>query len=103
PDLAQFGAFEEGCFETARPSVEGENPHAGSPLHFQSFTSGRSSPCTSIYCLCSISLSRSHCLKWPPTQVRRGTRSTTSPARWKRSRSFSTVMSNGVVVVPSSL
>ena len=31
------------------------------------------------------------------------TRSTTSPARWKRSSSFSTVMSNGVVVVPSSL
>ena len=31
-----------------------------------------------------------------------GTRSITSPARWKRSRSFTT-MSNGVVVVPSSL
>ena len=32
-----------------------------------------------------------------------GTRSITSITRWKRSRSFSMTMSNGVVVVPSSL
>ena len=32
-----------------------------------------------------------------------GRRSITSITRWKRSRSFSTVMSNGVVMVPSSL
>ena len=32
-----------------------------------------------------------------------GTRSITSSTRWKRSRSFSTTMSKGVLVVPSSL
>ena len=32
-----------------------------------------------------------------------GTRSMTSMTRWKRSMSLSTTMSNGVVVVPSSL
>ena len=32
-----------------------------------------------------------------------GKRSITSSTRWKRSRSFITTMSNGVVVVPSSL
>ena len=35
--------------------------------------------------------------------VHGGTRCTTSSTRWKRSRSLSTTMSNGVVVVPSSL
>ena len=35
--------------------------------------------------------------------VHGGTRSITSITRWKRSRSFSITMSNGVVVVPSSV
>ena len=38
-----------------------------------------------------------------PASPRPGTRSITSITRWKRSRSFSMTMSNGVVVVPSSL
>ena len=32
------------------------------PFHFQSRISGRSSPCSVMYCLCSISLSRMACL-----------------------------------------
>ena len=39
----------------------------------------------------------------PPSSTSPGTRSITSMTRWKRSRSFSITMSNGVVVVPSSL
>ena len=39
----------------------------------------------------------------PPARRATGTRSITSITRWKRSRSFSITMSNGVVVVPSSL
>ena len=42
---------------------------------------------------------------YDPTRVRPklGTRSITSITKWNRSRSFKTTMSNGVVVVPSSL
>ena len=49
------------------------------------------------------------CIKavcWRSTALRSpspGTRSMTSITRWKRSRSLSITMSNGVVVVPSSL
>ena len=35
----------------------------GYALHRQSLISGKSSPCSSTYSLCSMSLSRSHCLK----------------------------------------
>ena len=40
---------------------------------------------------------------WPARAASPGTRSITSITRWKRSRSLSITMSNGVVVVPSSL
>ena len=71
--------------------------------HCQSRTSGMSSPCSTMYCLCAISRSRKACFWCAATRCNPGTRSITSIARWKRSKSFSTVMSNGVVVVPSSL
>ena len=54
--------------------------------------------------VCSISLSRIVCVRSRQrARPELGTRSMTSITRWKRSRSFSTVMSKGVVVVPSSL
>src|SRR3712207_7250209 len=51
---------------------------------------------------CSMSLSFSHSRACPATSCSRGTRSITSIARSKRSTWLSTVMSNGVVVVPRS-
>ena len=50
--------------------------------------------------------SRSSTICWRSVAARGpspGTRSMTSMTRWKRSRSLSITMSNGVVVVPSSL
>ena len=41
--------------------------------------------------------------RWPARAASPGTRSMTSITRWNRSRSLSMTMSNGVVVVPSSL
>jgi hypothetical protein len=49
---------------------------------------------------------RSSAMRWRTWAARGpspGTRSMTSMTRWYRSRSFSITMSNGVVVVPSSL
>ena len=43
------------------------------------------------------------CRRWAWLVASPGTRSSTSITRWNRSRSFSITMSNGVVVVPSSL
>ena len=47
--------------------------------------------------------SRDRLLRVAARAPRCGTRSMTSSTRWKRSMSFNTTMSNGVVVVPSSL
>ena len=73
------------------------------PGQVQSRTSGRSSPCSRVYARCR---SRSSTICWRSAAARvpsPGTRSITSMTRWKRSRSLSMTMSNGVVVVPSSL
>src|ERR1019366_483411 len=71
--------------------------------HVQFRISGMSSPCRSMYCLCSTNFSLSRCFSVIPASPVCGRRSIVSITRWNRSRSFSTVMSNGVVMVPSSL
>ena len=80
-------------------------PAAFSVPHRQSVISGMSSPCSQMYCLCSISLSRRCLLDIAPAmppKLRQPVDHVAS-TRWKRSRSFRTAMSNGVVIVPSSL
>src|SRR6267142_609108 len=81
----------------ARACVEHQDLHIEYG-HFQFLTSGISSPCSRTYCACSTNLSRRNCWKWAPMLCNLGTRSTTSPARWKRSRELTTAISNGVVV-----
>jgi hypothetical protein len=66
-------------------------------------TSGRSSPCSRVYARASMRLSTISWRTWPAVAASPGTRSMTSMTRWNRSRSLSITMSNGVVVVPSSL
>ena len=71
--------------------------------HDQPVTEGRSAPVSRVWRRASL---RASTIAWrsttacPPSV---GTRSMTSITRWKRSRSLSMTMSNGVVVVPSSL
>ena len=69
----------------------------------QSRTSGMSCPYFLMYSLCSARFSLSCCFRAMPLAPVCGTRSMTSMTRWKRSMSLSTVMSKGVVIVPSSL
>ncbi len=95
--------------EAARAGVDDEDPHRGRrsrlrPATIQSRTSGGSSPCSRVYARRSSRSSTISWRRWPARGGRGpGTRSMTSITRWKRSRSLSMTMSNGVVVVPSSL
>src|SRR5438132_3045931 len=70
--------FVEASLLAAGARVEYEDLHQYGQLQF--FTSGKSSPCSCTYCLCSTSLLRRNCLKWAPARCNSGTRSTTSPA-----------------------
>src|SRR3954453_18774391 len=104
--------------ETAGPGVDDEDPHAqpsgavrlgssvsrfgpGRDSHCQFRTSGRSSPWDRTWIRCSISLFFKVSRAAPEVAWSRGTRSMTSIARLNRSSWFITVMSKGVVVVPS--
>ena len=69
----------------------------------QSRISGSSSPCSRVYARARRRASSISCRMCAARSPSAGTRSITSMTRWKRSRSFSITMSNGVVVVPSSL
>ena len=51
------------------------------PGHCQSRISGMSSPCSTIYCLCSVRLSRMSCFTWAARWPSAGTRSMTSLTR----------------------
>ena len=84
--------------------VEGEAPGSGLALpHDQLVTSGMSSPCSRVHALARCRRSPISCRSAAACEPSEGTRSMTSMTRWKRSRSFIITMSNGVVVVPSSL
>ena len=74
----------------------------GAPGQTQSRTSGASSPVRRVGAAAQPLVG--HVLAQAAARwARPGTRSITSMTRWNRSRSFSMTMSNGVVVVPSSL
>src|SRR5665647_2543556 len=92
---------EQAGLEAGRITINGEYGVRHQD-HFHSRISGISSPYCRMYCLCAMSLSCiSRLISSAPCRF--GTRFATSMTRWKRSRVFSTTMSNGVVVVPSSL
>ncbi len=69
----------------------------------QSRTSGRSSPVRQTYTRCAASASRSASSARSPRAPSRGAARRAACARWNRSSRFSTHMSKGVVVVPSSM
>src|SRR5215813_5656407 len=66
-------------------------------------TSGRSSPCSLVQAQCLVRVSVICCRSHAAVRFSPGTRSMTSITRWNRSMLFMTTMSNGVVVVPSSM
>src|SRR5215211_4508082 len=108
-DRRQVGRPEHGIvvaqqpqLAAARPRVDDERQACGVG-HVQPATSGASSPSSRVY---ARAWSRRSTISWrtcPAFDARPGTRSMTSITRWNRSRSLSMTMSNGVVVVPSSL
>src|SRR5690606_25733275 len=82
------------------PTSVAVSPASG---HTHCATSGMSSPWSRVYWRAR---SRASIISWRSSAARapsEGTRSITSITRWYRSRSLSMTMSNGVVVVPSSL
>src|SRR5262245_3150509 len=81
--------------QTLSASVERTPAEAASCPHLQPVISGISSPYRQMNSLWSMSLSRIACLAGGGGAPSFGTRSITSLTRWKRSRSFSTHMSNG--------
>src|SRR5262249_38017510 len=84
------------------PGVDDKDVHARLG-HAQLAIAGSSSPYSRVY---ARAASRASAICWRSVAARlpsEGTRSMTSMTRWKRSRSLSITMSNGVVVVPSSL
>src|SRR5207344_581840 len=93
--------------EAARPRIDDQDPAVGIAVayddHAQFAISGASSPAMRVYARASMRLSTMSCRTWPARTRSPGTRSMTSITRWYLSRSLSMTMSNGVVVVPSSL
>src|SRR5581483_2448060 len=98
-DGARLAAVDERQLEARRAGVDDEDQ----PGHVKPETTGSSSPCSRVYARARRRVSSSSCRRCAALVARPGTRSITSMTRWKRSRSFSITMSNGVVVVPSSL
>src|SRR6266581_2768392 len=97
---------EHAQLEAAGSGVDHQNAgHGGlaAGCQHQSLTSGRSSPCSRVQAWCRARVSTICCRSHAALLPRPGTRSITSITRWNRSMSFITTMSNGVVVVPSSL
>src|SRR5206468_1700499 len=103
-------AFDDGQLETAgagvddqHPQLEAQFPTLYECVHVQVRISGGSSPSARVYARLRSRSSTMRCRSSAACEPRPGTRSITSMTRWKRSRSLSMTMSNGVVVVPSSL
>jgi hypothetical protein len=77
-------------------------PPSAVPDQRHAVISGSSSPCSSMYCLCSISLSRIACLKYAAgSRAAAGGRSHPAPVETVEFVQHHHV--EGVVVVPSSL
>src|SRR5699024_6731684 len=76
--------------------------YASGRCHSQLRTSSRSWPYSAMYCLCSMSLSFIFWIRCAPLLPSCGRCMITSFTRLKRSISFCTRISNGVVMVPSS-
>src|SRR5690606_13707465 len=97
-------------FDAGRTGVEGKDriahqppaPAMPPPDQVQSRISGMSSPCSRTYALWATSFASIPSANSLPLSIRPGTRRMAASARWKRSSSFITAMSKGVVVVPSS-
>src|SRR5581483_6209498 len=96
----QLVAVEDRELEAARPGVDDQDSQFGQT---QFRTAGGSSPSTRVYARACTRSSSIRCRSEAACEPSDVTRSITSITRWKRSRSLSMTMSNGVVVVPSSL
>src|SRR4029450_2140173 len=109
PVLSGLSSPPPGRAEEFRPyglSASGDRTLTGASAscpHLHPVISGMSPPYREMCSWCSMSLSRIACLAYAALGPSFGTRSITSLTKWKRSRSFSTHISNGVLVVPSSL
>src|SRR5262249_13096803 len=99
-DGTRVVAVDEVELEARRAGVDDED---GQPGQAQFRMSGGSSPYSRPYARARRRLSIISWRRWSAVPAGGGSRAITSITRWKRSRSFSMTMSNGVVVVPSSL
>ena len=95
------GVVDDAQLDVAGAGVDDQDGHQ--PGQAQSRIWGRSSPWERVH---ARAVARMSTISWrivaacDPSEL---TRSITSMTRWKRSKSLSMTMSNGVVVVPSSL
>ena len=96
---AETRALHEGWDGPAVP-IRARQPGDGQR---QSATSGMSLPCARYSARARSACRASPASRRPPRAPSPGTRSMTSATRWKRSSRLRTTMSNGVVVVPSSM
>src|ERR1044072_4325623 len=98
-----IGLVEHPQLEAAPARVDDEQPHRAQPGQNQSRTPAVSSPCSRVYARWRSRSSTIRCRIAAAVVPSPGTRSITSMTRWKRAMWLSMTMSNGVVVVPSSL